>query len=59
MARQPDQSPPDPKTLTYEQAIEELERIIDQIEQGEIGLEESLAARRRGDGRSSTRPSRS
>ncbi len=34
--------------LTYEQAIEELETIIERIEQGEIGLEESLAQYRRG-----------
>lgn len=40
--------PPDPGTLSYEQAIEELESIIARIEQGEIGLEDSLAQYRRG-----------
>ncbi len=35
--------------LTFEQAMEELELIIDRIERGEIGLEESLAQRKRGD----------
>lgn len=35
--------------LTFEQAMEELETIIDRIERGEIGLEESLAQRKRGD----------
>ena len=35
--------------LTFEQAMEELERIIERIEQGQIGLEESLAQRKRGD----------
>ena len=34
--------------LTFEQALEELETIIERIEQGEIGLEESLAQYRRG-----------
>jgi exodeoxyribonuclease VII small subunit len=35
--------------LTFEHAMAELEAIIDRIEQGQIGLEESLAQRRRGD----------
>ena len=35
--------------MSFEAATAELERIIEQIEQGEIGLEESLAARKRGD----------
>ncbi len=34
--------------LTYEQAIAELEGIIDRIESGEIGLEESVKAYERG-----------
>lgn len=34
--------------LTYEQAITELEGIIDRIESGEIGLEESVKAYERG-----------
>ena len=40
---------PAPESMKYEDAVQELELIIDQIEQGEIGLEASLAARRRGD----------
>ncbi|HRP61850.1 MAG TPA: exodeoxyribonuclease VII small subunit [Phycisphaerales bacterium] len=43
-----DQSP-SPDDLSFEQAMEELEAIIDRIEQGQIGLEESLAQRKRGD----------
>ena len=40
--------PPEIAAMTYEQAIESLEAIIDRIEQGEIGLEESIAEYRRG-----------
>ena len=40
---------PPPEKLTFEQAIEELEAIVERIEQGEIGLEDALAQRRRGD----------
>lgn len=36
------------EALTYEQALGELEALIDRIEQGEIGLEESLTEYRRG-----------
>ena len=39
---------PTPATLSYEQAIGELESLIERIEQGEVGLEESLAEYRRG-----------
>jgi len=39
---------PDPAEMTYEQAIAELEEINERIEQGEIGLEESLVQYRRG-----------
>ena len=41
-------SRPDPAEMTYEQAIAELETINERIEQGAIGLEESLAEYRRG-----------
>jgi exodeoxyribonuclease VII small subunit len=34
--------------LSYEQAIEELESIIERIESGEAGLEQSLAEYKRG-----------
>ncbi len=44
-----DESPQPPSDgLTYEQAIEEIEAIVERIEQGEAGLEESLAAYQRG-----------
>ncbi len=39
---------PSPETLSYEQAIGELESLIQRIEKGEVGLEESLAEYRRG-----------
>ena len=42
-------APPDPKNMTFEEATEELEAIIEQIEQGQIGLEEALAQRKRGE----------
>lgn len=44
---QPSQ-PPDPEGMSYEEAIGELESIIDSIERGDVGLEESLAHHRRG-----------
>ena len=40
--------PPTPDSMSYEQAIGELESLIQRIEQGEVGLEESLAEYRRG-----------
>ncbi len=43
--------PPDSEaagtSMTYEQALAELEALIERIERGEIGLEESLAEYRR------------
>ena len=39
---------PDPDKMSFEQAIEELESIIGRIEQGKIGLAESLAEYQRG-----------
>ena len=36
------------ESLTYEQALGELEALIERIEQGEIGLEQSLTEYRRG-----------
>lgn len=36
------------RALTFEQAIEQLESIIDRIESGEIGLEDSLKEYERG-----------
>ena len=54
MARRKDSTPgtsegPSPESLSYEQAVAELEAIIDRIENGEIGLEDSLAQFRRGE----------
>ncbi len=40
--------PQDIAALTYEQAIAQLEAIIDKIESGEIGLEDSVKAYERG-----------
>lgn len=41
-------TPPDPKQMSFEQAVQELESIIERIEQGEVGLEQSLDEYRRG-----------
>src|SRR5690349_16129050 len=48
MAKKKQDERPDPADMTYEQAIAELEAINERIEQGTIGLEESLAEYRRG-----------
>jgi exodeoxyribonuclease VII small subunit len=48
MAKKKPDDLPDPQEMSYEQAIAELESINERIERGEIGLEESLAAYRRG-----------
>ncbi len=40
--------PPKPESMSYEEAIGELESIIGAIEQGEVGLEESLTRYSRG-----------
>jgi exodeoxyribonuclease VII small subunit len=36
-------------SMTYEQAVKALEELVSAIEQGEVGLEESLASYRRGE----------
>ncbi len=41
---------PATESMSFEEAMAELEGLIERIEQGTIGLEESLAARKRGDG---------
>lgn len=48
-SKKPQQDLPKPEELTFEQATEELEAIIERIESGEIGLEASLEQRRRGE----------
>lgn len=40
---------PDVEQLSFEQAVVQLEDIIDRIESGEIGLEESLLSYQRGE----------
>ncbi len=49
MARKTKDARPDPAKMRFEEATAELESIIEQIEQGDLGLEESLVERRRGD----------
>ncbi len=49
MARKTKDARPDPAKMRFEEATGELESIIERIEQGDLGLEESLAERRRGD----------
>ncbi len=50
MARRKEQSAlPDPASLSYEQAIAEIESIIEVISGGDVGLEESLRQVERGD----------
>ncbi len=39
---------PDPPALPFETALAQIERIIERIESGEVGLEESLAEYERG-----------
>jgi len=48
-SKKQNQDLPRPEELTFEQATEELEAIIERIESGEIGLEASLEQRRRGE----------
>lgn len=52
MAREPaskDATPePTPEDLTYEQAIDALEAIVERIESGEVGLADSIEAYERG-----------
>ncbi len=44
----PKKTRPDPKQMSFEQGGQELESIIERIEQGEVGLEQSLDEYRRG-----------
>lgn len=43
-----DSKPPEIDTLSFEQAMEELEKIVRGLESGDIGLEQSIAAYERG-----------
>ncbi len=49
MASESEGERPDPASMPFEEATAELEAIIESIEEGEISLEESLVARRRGE----------
>lgn len=40
---------PDPATLAFEAALEELERIVGKLERGEVPLEDSIAIYERGE----------
>lgn len=48
MSKSPKPKHPDPASLTFEEAMDHVEQIIDRIERGEIGLEQSLAEYERG-----------
>ena len=48
MGKKKPQDRPDPKEMSYEEAVAELEAINERIEQGMIGLEESLTEYQRG-----------
>jgi exodeoxyribonuclease VII small subunit len=48
MAKKQEPRPPDPSTMSYEQAAGALESIIEEIEEGSIGLEQSIASYRYG-----------
>ena len=39
---------PDPAAMKFDDAIAELEKIIEQIDGGDIGLEDAMSAHRRG-----------
>lgn len=41
-------APPPVESLSYEQALAELERIVDELERGEVSLEDSIARYERG-----------
>lgn len=42
-------APADPKTLSFEAALKELESIVDQLERGDVELEKSIAIYERGE----------
>ncbi len=48
MAKKAEPFSPDPSTMTYEQAVAALESSIEKIEEGTIGLEQSIASYRYG-----------
>lgn len=46
--KQPEKSGPSPDELTFEQALAQLESIVTAIEQGKIGLQDSIAEYEKG-----------
>jgi exodeoxyribonuclease VII small subunit len=44
----PESPAPNPADLDFEQAVDAVERIIEKIESGEVGLEQSIAEYERG-----------
>ena len=53
MSRSPRQSSPDeqnsaPASLTFEDALDELEKLVGRMEGGDLSLEQSLASHKRG-----------
>lgn len=48
MAGRPAKKDPSANVLRFEEAVEALETIIEEIEEGRIGLEESISAYQRG-----------
>lgn len=48
MAAKKPSPPEDPSALSFEDAMTQLESLIERIESGEVGLEESIAAYERG-----------
>ncbi len=49
MAPKKQPTPPAPEKMSFEQAVEELELILEPLEEWRLGLPESLAERRRAD----------
>ncbi|MCA9289925.1 MAG: exodeoxyribonuclease VII small subunit [Phycisphaerales bacterium] len=48
MGSTPSRSPRDPAKMSFEEAIEEVESLIEEVDEGRIGLEASLEAYKRG-----------
>jgi exodeoxyribonuclease VII small subunit len=49
MGRQPRETLPDIKAMTFEAALKELEQIVTRLERGDVELEESIAIYERGE----------
>lgn len=48
MAAKKPSPPEDPSALSFEEALAQLEAVIERIESGQVGLEESISAYERG-----------